>query len=149
MVDSPQKSDAGYEMDMDEEDESGVRGLRELCFHHLTVFRAFLYRMGQLTNVLDYSISRACHRQNWPRRQIHLQKRRLILFRFTYLLSARSESRGRNSSGLHTEQSYCCSAVLRRVVAGIMVTCAYPICCVPTHRMSKRILCSKRRLYLR
>ncbi|KIO00541.1 hypothetical protein M404DRAFT_1003794 [Pisolithus tinctorius Marx 270] len=59
MVDSPQKSDAGYEMDMDEEDDSGVRMLRELCVHHLTVFRAFLYRMGQFTNALDCTTSRA------------------------------------------------------------------------------------------
>ncbi|KIO00905.1 hypothetical protein M404DRAFT_744473 [Pisolithus tinctorius Marx 270] len=59
MVDSPQISDAGYEMDMDEEGDSGVRTLREFCFHHLMVFRAFLYRMGQLTNVLDYRASRA------------------------------------------------------------------------------------------
>ncbi|KIO01538.1 hypothetical protein M404DRAFT_726884 [Pisolithus tinctorius Marx 270] len=46
IVDSPRKSDAGYVMDMDEEDDSGLRMLRELCFHHLMVLHAFPYRMG-------------------------------------------------------------------------------------------------------
>ncbi|KAI6141673.1 hypothetical protein BKA82DRAFT_29133 [Pisolithus tinctorius] len=91
-------------MDMDEEDDSGVRTLRELCFHHLTVFRAFLYLTVKIAHVVRCAYKRDV---------------KSCFVSPTYC-PARSESPGGNSSGLHTEQSYCCSAVLRCVVAGIM-----------------------------
>ncbi|KAI6102377.1 Urb2/Npa2 family-domain-containing protein [Pisolithus thermaeus] len=58
-VDSPQIADGGCDMDMDKESGSEVQTFRELCVRHLTIFRAFLYRMGQFTNGLDYNTSRA------------------------------------------------------------------------------------------
>ncbi|KAI6137225.1 Urb2/Npa2 family-domain-containing protein [Pisolithus sp. B1] len=58
-VDSPQIADGGCDMDMDKESGSEVQTFRELCVRHLTIFRAFLYRMGQFTNGLDYTTSRA------------------------------------------------------------------------------------------
>ncbi|KAI6022422.1 Urb2/Npa2 family-domain-containing protein [Pisolithus microcarpus] len=58
-VDLPQTVDSGLDMDTDKESGSGNRTFRELCVHHLTVFRAFLYRMGQFMNGLDYATSRA------------------------------------------------------------------------------------------
>ncbi|KAI6101113.1 hypothetical protein EDD16DRAFT_1650859, partial [Pisolithus croceorrhizus] len=58
-VDSPQLVDGGCAMDMDKGSSSEVQTLRELCVRHLTIFRAFLYRMGQFTNGLDYTTSRA------------------------------------------------------------------------------------------
>ncbi|KAI6047021.1 Urb2/Npa2 family-domain-containing protein [Pisolithus marmoratus] len=59
VVESPQKANAGCEMDINDESNSGVQLFRELCFHHLTIFRAFLYRLGQFTNALDYTTSHA------------------------------------------------------------------------------------------
>ncbi|KAI6028998.1 Urb2/Npa2 family-domain-containing protein [Pisolithus marmoratus] len=59
VLESPQKANAGCEMDMNDESNAGVQPFRELCFHHLTIFRAFLYRLGQFTNGLDYTTSRA------------------------------------------------------------------------------------------
>ncbi|KAI6156194.1 Urb2/Npa2 family-domain-containing protein [Pisolithus thermaeus] len=58
-VDSPQLGDGGCAMDMDKEGSSEVQTFRELCVRYLTIFRAFLYRMGQFTNGLDYTTSRA------------------------------------------------------------------------------------------
>ncbi|KIO00935.1 hypothetical protein M404DRAFT_29133 [Pisolithus tinctorius Marx 270] len=90
-VDSPQKSDAGYEMDMDEDDDSGLK------------------------NVLDYSVItiKIGH-------VVRCTYKRDVKSCFVppIYCPVRSESRGGNSSDQHTEQSYCCSAVLRFVVAG-------------------------------
>ncbi|KAI5992196.1 Urb2/Npa2 family-domain-containing protein [Pisolithus albus] len=58
-VDLPQTVDGGFDMDTDKESGSRNRTFRELCVRHLTVFRAFLYRMGQFMNGLDYATSRA------------------------------------------------------------------------------------------
>ncbi|KAI6020875.1 Urb2/Npa2 family-domain-containing protein [Pisolithus microcarpus] len=58
-VDSPQTADGGFDMDTDKESGSGDRTFTERCVHHLMVFRAFLYRMGQFMNGLDYATSRA------------------------------------------------------------------------------------------
>ncbi|KAI5993841.1 hypothetical protein EDC04DRAFT_2613298 [Pisolithus marmoratus] len=54
-VDSPQLVDGGCAMDMDKESSSKVQTFRGLCVHHLMIFHAFLYHMGQFMNGLDYT----------------------------------------------------------------------------------------------
>ncbi|KAI6137222.1 hypothetical protein F5141DRAFT_1209544 [Pisolithus sp. B1] len=56
-VDSPQLADGGCDMDIDKESGSEVHMFRELCVRHLTIFRAFLYRIGQFMNGLGYTTS--------------------------------------------------------------------------------------------
>ncbi|KAI6118599.1 hypothetical protein EV401DRAFT_2210044 [Pisolithus croceorrhizus] len=95
-VDSPQLADGGCDMDIDKESGSEVHMFRELCVPHLTIFRAFLYRIGQFMNGLGYTTSCAYveHLLQPPRSSalssdaLTEKTLNLVAFqRFSYLLS--------------------------------------------------------------
>ncbi|KAI6138664.1 hypothetical protein BKA82DRAFT_293148 [Pisolithus tinctorius] len=96
-------------VDDEDADDSGAQTLGEL--YHLTIFRAFLYRIGQFTNALDYTLGISSIRRTSTPASVKFDH----VVRCTYKRDAKScfvspihpspcsEFRGRNSGDQHTE----------------------------------------------